>query len=269
MATQWYWREGDVDRGPVSFRELVAMVRDRALVEEALVRPHYLPEWQEAASVVGLFYMAGRADALARWEQERHLEESARLEVEKAAERDDSRSEPINVGDIDEMLGVAESLSESDFDTEEPAWQRRLREVDAQRKLEEGERHEELVAERFQQLKENAIAAAVANAELKEATKRKRWKWSVVSLHEMFGSSLPWVLSIVAANLVAIGILAWSDTEALRYPDRQAAVAGSRIFPMWGECPAGEYMFLLVDTMLITGVIGYFGGRLLVNMADE
>ncbi|MBC8117599.1 MAG: DUF4339 domain-containing protein, partial [Candidatus Saccharimonas sp.] len=60
MATQWYWRAEEMTCGPVSFQELVGMVRDRALDEDDLVRPDYTQEWQTTDTVVGLFYMARR-----------------------------------------------------------------------------------------------------------------------------------------------------------------------------------------------------------------
>lgn len=60
MATQWYWLEQDSERGPVSFQDLVAMIRDCSLDEDDLVRPHYSDEWQKTDTVVGLFSMAKR-----------------------------------------------------------------------------------------------------------------------------------------------------------------------------------------------------------------
>lgn len=60
MATQWYWREQGNEKGPVTFKELIAMVQDRALNEEDEVRDQYSTSWQSAESVVGLFYMARR-----------------------------------------------------------------------------------------------------------------------------------------------------------------------------------------------------------------
>ncbi|MDB5347798.1 MAG: hypothetical protein JWP89_6175 [Schlesneria sp.] len=64
MATRWYWRDAEGVNGPISFQELAAMIRDRALNEDDLVRPHYSKEWQTADSVVGLYYMAHRVPTI-------------------------------------------------------------------------------------------------------------------------------------------------------------------------------------------------------------
>ena len=270
MASQWYWRNEQIANGPVSFRELVTMVRDEVVGEDDLVRPHYSLDWQAAASVVGLFHMAGRGDVLARWEEERRQEERARLESLTAAERSDFGNASISLSDIEEMLSCAESLS--NLDSEEPAWRRRLDEVDAERLLDEGERREELAGERFQQLKGDAIAAAIANLDLKEASLRKRRRgdsWSGWGSRETFQRGLPWGLSFAAANLMALGILSWSDTEALRYPLEIGGAEHLQIFPIWGECSAGVYAFLLLDSVLFAGIAGYAGSQLLVSMTDE
>jgi hypothetical protein len=60
MATQWFWREGDEERGPVSFRELARMVGEHLLDEDDFVRPEYSRTWQSTDSVVGLYHMAGK-----------------------------------------------------------------------------------------------------------------------------------------------------------------------------------------------------------------
>jgi len=67
MATQWYYRNGGEERGPVPFRELIDLVRAGTVDEADLVRSSWKLDWQRADSVVGLFHMAGRsAEDLAR-----------------------------------------------------------------------------------------------------------------------------------------------------------------------------------------------------------
>src|SRR5262245_12796459 len=61
MATQWYFQAGGEENGPVAFRELIELVRSGTLTEADLVRSSWKAEWQPAASVVGLLYMAGRS----------------------------------------------------------------------------------------------------------------------------------------------------------------------------------------------------------------
>lgn len=36
MATQWYWRDGDAEQGPVSFPDLTEKIRDHSLNEDDL-----------------------------------------------------------------------------------------------------------------------------------------------------------------------------------------------------------------------------------------
>lgn len=63
MATEWYYKESDETLGPCTFRHMVEMVREKQLLPETMVRPHYMDEWQRADSVVGLFHMARRDPA--------------------------------------------------------------------------------------------------------------------------------------------------------------------------------------------------------------
>ncbi|WP_417383430.1 DUF4339 domain-containing protein [Gimesia sp.] len=63
MATNWHYKQSDQEVGPVTFRQLVEMVREEQLLPETMVRPDYMDEWQRADSVVGLFHMARRDPA--------------------------------------------------------------------------------------------------------------------------------------------------------------------------------------------------------------
>ena len=60
MATHYFWKADDEVHGPVSFQELVDLVRDLHINEDHLIRADYLKNWQTADTVVGLFYMAKR-----------------------------------------------------------------------------------------------------------------------------------------------------------------------------------------------------------------
>lgn len=273
MATQWYWRDedddnGDIERGPVSFRELVIMVRDEVLDDIDLVRPHYSPNWQEAASVIGLFQMAGRKDLLAKWEEERRLEELSRQESQIASGPADETAGGIGLDDLEGMLSLAGSLPEG----EESAWEVRLREVEAQRTLEEQERTEELVAAQFQQQKDEAIAAAVANQESKAALSQSRWGWLAMPgalPRRILEVGFQLCLITVAVSLVAWGVLSWSETEAMRFPDAQATQFQVKPFPLWGPCRPDVYAFLLLDSVILAGVVAFVGSRLLIRLTDD
>lgn len=58
MASNWYYKQADLELGPYTFRYLVEMVRKEKPTAAILVRSHYLNEWQRAESVVGLFHVA-------------------------------------------------------------------------------------------------------------------------------------------------------------------------------------------------------------------
>ena len=63
MASEWYYKQGNQELGPHTFRDLVEMVREEKLTADVLVRPDYLDEWQRADTIVGLFHMAQRDPA--------------------------------------------------------------------------------------------------------------------------------------------------------------------------------------------------------------
>lgn len=75
--------------------------------------------------------------------------------------------------------------------------------------------------------------------------------------------------AILAGNLAAAGILAWSETEAQRFPATNAEKASEMVFPFWGACSESEYYFLLFDAAIFTAVIGYVGATQLERMADD
>jgi hypothetical protein len=101
MATQWYWRDGEQTKGPVSFQELAGMVRDLCLNEDDLVRPSYSKEtdWQTTDSVVGLYHMAERVPVPRKEEQP-----VPELPVEVPDEGFGS--------ELDDMFALAEQISD-------------------------------------------------------------------------------------------------------------------------------------------------------------
>jgi hypothetical protein len=61
MASQWYLKTDDSETGPISFADLVELVRSEDVSHSDLVRPEWKSEWQRADNVVGLFYQARRS----------------------------------------------------------------------------------------------------------------------------------------------------------------------------------------------------------------
>lgn len=255
MATTYQYRLFDSEFGPVGFRDLVALVRDGTLSTDDLVKADWEDDWHPAAEVVGLFHMAGRQDVLEKWEAERRSRETAAA-----------------AGDLDEMLSQAEAIE----DDQEPAWKKRWQQVQEQQRVAEVEknqqRQQELAQARTQRRIGETISAAEEEFDRREAARRpgriQQWKnalFSSAALHHVFR----WGVTLAAANLVAFGILNWSETESQRYPERRNVAAQARVFPFWGECSTAEYMFLLCDAMIFAGAAGYSGARILESMADD
>lgn len=76
------------------------------------------------------------------------------------------------------------------------------------------------------------------------------------------------VSALVCASLVAWAVENWSAHEALRFPSREAAQAALRHFPVLGTCGSGEYLFLMFDLMLFTGVAAWFAAGWLESRAE-
>lgn len=63
MAALWFYKTPYEEGGPVTFRELVELVRAGRLREEDRVRAAVSEQWRPARDVVGLFYTAGSPPA--------------------------------------------------------------------------------------------------------------------------------------------------------------------------------------------------------------
>jgi hypothetical protein len=245
VAALWHYRRDDTELGPVAFSELVRLVRAEQLGVDDPVREDWNPEWRPAALAVGLFHMAGRQDLFDRWEAEQA--EFRRREAEARA--------------------AAEPLA---------AWQQRLAEVEAERAAHEAEAAAVLDAERMANAISTEIDATLAAA-LDEVESRERerapTRWmrlrQSVAQPEMAHRLFRWLPTVVAPNLVALGILRWSEREAQRFPDPEQLASGLRAFPAWGTCDPPMYFFLLFDAMVVAGVATYFLARTVEQFADD
>lgn len=61
MPSQWYYKIGEKEAGPVTFQQLVEMVRAGTLVADQRVRRDLTQEWTAARDVIGLYRAAGVA----------------------------------------------------------------------------------------------------------------------------------------------------------------------------------------------------------------
>lgn len=252
MSTLYRYRLRDTEHGPVSFRELVRLVRDGTISTDDPVIADWQDEWHPAAEVVGLFHMAGRQDVLEKWEAERRAREGL-------SEDDAEATEPSGPVDPDE-----------------PSWQRRYREVQEEQHARDAERRRELEVElagrRTAQGIADSIAAAEERLDQRDAARQpgrlqmlRESLFSSSMLHSLFR----WGIAFAAANIAAYTVLEWTETEAMRFPDRNVNSPPPPVFPYWGECTQAEYLFLLIDTMLLAGMTGYCLARALELLADD
>jgi len=109
MATQWYFQARGAEGGPVAFRELIELVRTGTLTDADLVRSSWKTDWQPAASVVGLFYMAGRSP-----------EEISRLNAAPEPAAATIAAEPSNEEAEQDADGAAD---------DRPGWMKRMLEI--------------------------------------------------------------------------------------------------------------------------------------------
>lgn len=252
MATRWYYRLSGRDFGPVEFRELVGLVREGAVRPDDPVRGQWEPEWHPAGSTPGLFHMAKRDDVWEEWQAE---------ELRKAGIA-------VEPGD-ESAVATADADVAENPQSPEPSWLQRLRMVTSRRTAEEKEKAKELSLQ--SQMKGAASAALDKMDRRRQATRiellrRRAATWFAPStLHFSFRFGM----AAIAANAVAFGILSWSESQALRYPDPEVLSQGVRNFPLWGACKPGEFMFLVVDAMLAGGLLGYFAAKGLEAMADD
>lgn len=255
MATNYQYRFLDSEWGPVDFQELVRLVRMGMLSTDDLVKADWELEWHPAAEVVGLFHMAGRTDVFEKWEAERK-----------------SRARAVGDLDLEELLSHPDSAARDELTDSQRRWMELHSQEQALAAAKGRERQEKLKEARTQRSIHDTITAAEAAFDQRAATRRpgriQQWRsvlFSSPAVHRIFR----WGMAILAANLVAFGLLTWSETEAQRFPKRGTAAVQQQFFPYWGQCSTWEYLFLLADAMILAGLAGYGAARALESLADE
>jgi len=267
VAADYFYRSASETGGPVAFRDLVRLVREGRLTADDEVLPEWEVAWKPAASLVGLFYMAGRADLLAEWEAEQRLATSESELLTKNGSAPAVEQIPGSGSEIefDEILAAAE---------EAPSWRRRLHEVASLKFLRESteearqERHAKRLRTRIRDAISSAVAAADQRADAARPGRVRRFLGAARS-PEIVHGVFRWGSSIMAANAAALAIMSWSEAEALRYPDREPEQRQVQVFPIWGPCSSGIYGFLMADAMVFAGTAGFLGARILEGFTDD
>jgi len=222
--------------GPVSMPELVRLVQSDTLTADDLVKADYDDEWIPAAAVVGLFHMAGRDDILKVWEEEQRLKLEAEMDTSQFPDTDE------------------------DLDGEEmPEWKRRMAAVEAERIARERELEAELKEERDAEKLSETLASTISEADQAAADKEARRKNSLlyrlsasIWLRQLFRLSI----AALMAYLVLTAIWKWNMLEAQRFPIRGVETLPNT-FPLWGICSSKTFQMLMIDTGIVSGILGY------------
>lgn len=276
MATQWYFQTGAVEGGPVAFRELIELVRSGTLTETDRVRSSWKSEWQPAASVVGLFYMASRSPeemsrlnatsepAAATIAAEPNNEDAEKDAAKSADDRPGWMKRLLEIGDTHEPTPAGLPIPGRPH-TEPPA------EVDARPAVRPGIRKVEAsasvatktLAPEFEVYAaapvagagsawSNAVDSALISVDARQSgTSEKTSPSGVGRLFSRIGQMIcrsdaakarlrigfRVVCAIVCAALVANAIENWSRQQDLRFPDRK---------PPPGYKAIGRYYFPVV-----------------------
>lgn len=255
MATSYHYRSSSVkEAGPVSFRELVRLVRDDALRADDLVKADWETEWRPAAEVVGLFHTAGRADVLERWEQE---------QIEKQRQLDAVTNSESETAEFEELLATQGDFPDRGaiFDRLEQLEQERLDRLRAE------QAHGKPESKTQQQIDFLIQSASLEREELE----RKRNQKSIIScftvgtMQAMFRIAM----AIAVSNLTTYLVFLWSQREMQRFPDLRSSPDQTRVFPIYGKCSEFEFLFLMFDTVIISAIAGYGLARLLEFFVDE
>ncbi|WP_417850787.1 DUF4339 domain-containing protein [Thalassoglobus sp.] len=245
MAVEYHYRLNGEIHGPIAFRELVMHVREKRLSTDDLVKADWDSQWVPAATVVGLFHMAGRDDVLAIWEAEQREKQASIAVVE--TNEDSTEAVPPEIGRFPRIpgnLNRSPILNNLEDDPDDFDLTREIANVAA-----------EALSERS--FKPKSLRRKIADASHSFFSNAVLYRWF------RFGSA------IVSANLAGILIVNWSIANMQRFPKPGQSQTFPDEFPFWGECTPILFITLLVDTMLLTGFLGYWAARGVELILDD
>lgn len=251
MATTYRYRVDQQEQGPVSFQELVQLVRDETLRADSPVMADWQQEWVHAAEVVGLFHTAGRDDVLEKWEQEQREKRRQTL-----LSQDDG--EPT----ADTFAGM---ISEQEFVLSQKEALRKLDEADAAYLANLRQRVDEHSSTYQQDVRIDESIRALDNDEAGKSLSVHFGMLNAGLLHFLFRLTV----SLLIANLALYVILQISDYELMRFPSRFQSSETARYFPVYGRCSFLEFVVLMIDAFLVFSVIGYGTARVLELFVEE
>ncbi len=286
MAVAWTYRRESGLTGQARFRELVQLVRADELGADDLVKADWEDVWRPAATVVGLFKMAGRADVLAKWEAEKLAaeqaavrQEAAQLEAGSVDVRENAVDGSLSVAtaeDLNLLLGLQPATAPREaLSVLTPAAQG----IESREGGGEAAAFNSIdgglvtgAASGVSLVMQSAIDAAMDEAESRDVSRENAQGpsfWSRVYFPGVGAVALRWGGALLFANLTAIGILSWSELQVQRFPERSVSVAQTEIFPFWGRCSSNQYAFFLTDAIVLAGFGGYLAARYVGRHADD
>lgn len=95
MATQWYYRAGEGEQGPVAFLQLAELLNAGTLTVESLVKEEKAPKWRRVEDVEGLVAQARQLRASFAAAAASHMADVARPKSKRRIE-DEPPSEPAS-----------------------------------------------------------------------------------------------------------------------------------------------------------------------------
>lgn len=236
MATEWFHKSGDGERGPMKYADLVDAARAGRIARTDFVRSTWHTEWQPADSVLAEYLSSVEPPQGSQWS------ETVKAAVAASKARHASREEPQQ----DSGLTLRNPL-----------------------------RH----LGRF-------LGALVAPVGWMWRRLFGRFEGTFGWLAELWGSPAAWLtvgapvcFALVAAAAGGLAVEDWSAGDALlrsvqanpiqsvgapgASPPSGRAGLGRRV-PLLGVLSRGEYLFFLIDLILVIAVSAYFSARLLL-----
>jgi|GEM_PF-6093683 len=269
MATCWYYQRDGRVFGPVSFHELVVLVKDGLLSEDDFVRPEYRHEWQYADTAVGLFEMARKVPR-----ERLRLGTVVEGSVPTAVDAVDGDSEVAEIpADPELQQWFQEQLAATSIDgmVGEAA-------ASEERRISSGDGlgpRDTWTAPKG--LWQSVVAAAVERFEARHSDQeRAKPRWWQIWRFLPAKASLNGVLRLGFRCIVAVGVgwITWSlmqqvdATEALRFPGWRQKT-GVKVVPILGECSPAEYAFFAWDLVVVMAIVGYAGARWVERHAQD
>ncbi len=290
MATNWFWRDGEVENGPVSFHNLVILVKDSVINEDTLVRPEYDREWQYADTAPGLFNMARRVprERLSGNQQSNQGEAPVGANVvspEGTAAQTNVLGDPEDLGrwlqgQLSDVLDGSDLVDGSGLlitSGEHPdshggnqASESVLESVpaidgaDFGQSFVSGQDGSDLSGDSRML---SAIEAAAEHHDRRTNAGQEIRSWR--AFRWLRGPNTPfqqswirhgfrWVVAFGMAWLAGSMVNSWAAQESMRYPGFKSQ---TRTLPLVGECSLDEYAFFTWDFVLGVGIGAYFIAR--------